>query len=742
MFTLGSRKRRSKGSGSDSIPDCRLPCARCGDQCPGFHMHGWRKTCVHCRCVREEHGFRSVPGALDRMVAKLVADVRRHSISDDDSGCASEEYAWVPPRLKPEQVHQYFSCIPEDKVPYVNSLGETYRVKQLLHQLPAHDSEPQYCNTLDENEKRELQLFSQKRKSENLGKGNVRLFPVTMTSAICRECGRPIQGGDLAVLASRAGPGACWHPQCFLCCQCHELLVDLIYFYQDGRMYCGRHHAEQIRPRCQACDEIILADECAEAEGRHWHLRHFCCSGCEAALGGQHYIMREGRPHCCSCYESLYSDYCDSCGEVIGIDQGQMTYEGQHWHAAESCFCCTRCRLPLLGRPFLPRGGLIFCSRPCSLGEDPYSSDSCDSALQSASRRTQCVDATGPIHRQRRCHSTTQCSENLTAAGCGVPEKGSINPAASSVAQPNGHLPAQSPQPPDLRPSDARPQRGASDVTSEYLEFLPKCSSRGTSTEKEADSAGELGSRVCDSQCASSAAPSESLPASPAVSAPPATSLPPDPCPPPPRPGGARVSFREPISCSYLIDEEDADEEEQGRGEDPTCGKLRFQRQTPQVCGAPRMELLADGPYQQRTSRRGGSGWSHSQGASGTPLHLSTRRHPQRTNATRPCLDALDWHGDLEKGPPAHNHAPLTLLPSRWKHEDPCSTCSSSSESEEEGYFLGQPIPLPPQLHRSVSGGGRGAGWMEGETGSSRRDGRGRPRSRSGKDGDAHCSIS
>lgn len=44
----------------------------------------------------------------------------------------------MPLRL---QVYQYFSCIPEDKVPYVNSPGERYRIKQLLHQLPAHDSE-------------------------------------------------------------------------------------------------------------------------------------------------------------------------------------------------------------------------------------------------------------------------------------------------------------------------------------------------------------------------------------------------------------------------------------------------------------------------------------------------------------------------------------------------------------------------------------------------------------------------
>lgn len=32
-------------------------------------------------------------------------DLARHSHSDDDSGCALEEYTWVPPGLKPDQVH-------------------------------------------------------------------------------------------------------------------------------------------------------------------------------------------------------------------------------------------------------------------------------------------------------------------------------------------------------------------------------------------------------------------------------------------------------------------------------------------------------------------------------------------------------------------------------------------------------------------------------------------------------------
>lgn len=60
----------------------------------------------------------------------------------------------------------------------------------------------------------------------------------------------------MAVFASRAGHGVCWHPPCFICSVCNELLVDLIYFYQDGKIYCGRHHAECLKPRCAACDEV------------------------------------------------------------------------------------------------------------------------------------------------------------------------------------------------------------------------------------------------------------------------------------------------------------------------------------------------------------------------------------------------------------------------------------------------------------------------------------------------------
>lgn len=175
------------------------------------------------------------------------------------------------------------------------------------------------------------------------------------------------------MFASRA-VGAAWHPSCFVCCLCHELLVDLIYFYEGGGVYCGRHHAEQLKPRCAACDEIIFSDECTEAEGRSWHMKHFACSNCERELGGQRYVMRDGRPFCCGCFEQLFSDYCETCGLPIGVDAGQMTHGAQHWHASAQCFRCYRCKHSLMGLPFLPRRGAVFCSQECG-HDDGFTSD-------------------------------------------------------------------------------------------------------------------------------------------------------------------------------------------------------------------------------------------------------------------------------------------------------------------------------------------------------------------------------
>ncbi|KAM6895905.1 LOW QUALITY PROTEIN: prickle-like protein 1b [Xenentodon cancila] len=342
---------------------------------------------------RNERGERPLPQGLEMeartggKIGKMSVGFQRSSTSDDDSGCALEEYTWVPPGLRPEQVQMYFSCLPEDKVPYINSPGEKHRIRQLFYQLPPHDNEVRYCHSLTEEEKRELHMFSTQRKREALGRGTPKILPRALQHTRCENCRGGINGGEMAIFASRAGPSPCWHPACFVCATCQELLVDLIYFYQNGKLLCGRHHAELLKPRCSSCDEIIFADECTEAEGRHWHMKHFACFECGTMLGGQRYIMKDGRPFCCGCFESLYAEYCEACGENIGVDHAQMTYEGVHWHATDQCFCCAQCKTSLLGCPFLPKQGRIYCSKACSQGEDIHASDSSDSAFQSARSR-------------------------------------------------------------------------------------------------------------------------------------------------------------------------------------------------------------------------------------------------------------------------------------------------------------------------------------------------------------------
>lgn len=324
----------------------------------------------------------------------ISPSTRQMTSDDDDSGCPIEEYSWVPPGLKPDQVHQYFSSIPEEKIPYVNSFGEKYRIKQLLFQLPPHDNEARYCNPLTQEEAEQLKLFSQQRKRESLGRAVARQIPLTHSGKLeCKNCEKSIDNGSIGIFAARAGSEACWHPGCFTCACCNELLVDLIYFYNaaDDKVYCGRHHAELFKPRCPACDEIIFSDECTEAENRSWHMTHFACFDCNELLGGQRYFMKSTKPYCCKCFEKIHVEYCATCGKAIGVDQGQISYEDQHWHATDECFKCYTCSKSLRGGlMFIPRHGVIYCSNNCLKNKNMKfiieHSKNLDSARQSPSQ--------------------------------------------------------------------------------------------------------------------------------------------------------------------------------------------------------------------------------------------------------------------------------------------------------------------------------------------------------------------
>uniref|UniRef100_A0ACB8F4R9 Uncharacterized protein n=1 Tax=Sphaerodactylus townsendi TaxID=933632 RepID=A0ACB8F4R9_9SAUR len=280
-----------------------------------------------------------------------IAALLPASSSDSDSGCALEDYIGLATEIPPAEVAIHFGSQSFNAVP-ATTLNWLH-IKALLQQLPPQDSDEKYCPAIGEEEREQLRTFAEQRRQESLGQGVRCLISSTTHGYFCKKP-----------------------------------LVDLIYFCRDGKIYCGRHHAEFFRPRCASCDQLIFTLECMEAEGLCWHEEHFCCLECDLPLGARRYVMKGGQPYCCACFESLYADVCQTCGEIIGVDSEQATLQGQHWHAKGSCFCCSLCQKALLGQLITTRHGLLFCSEACSLEKESVlsstGSDSSDSAFISA----------------------------------------------------------------------------------------------------------------------------------------------------------------------------------------------------------------------------------------------------------------------------------------------------------------------------------------------------------------------
>ncbi|XP_071469514.1 prickle-like protein 4 isoform X2 [Marmota flaviventris] len=224
------------------------------------------------------------------------------SANSDDSGHLPEE--------DPEDTSAQGPALLSLGIPHqdTNHVPNWPGLQTLLQQLPPQDSDERYCLTLGEDELAELRLFCVQRKQKALGQGVAHLVTPQLEGHTCEKCREQLKPGEYSVFAAPAGEQCCWHRPCFTCQACGQALVNLIYFYHDGHLYCGRHHAELLRPRCPACDQLIFSRRCTEAEGRRWHENHFCCQGCAGPLRGGHYALPGGSPYCPSCFESRYSD--------------------------------------------------------------------------------------------------------------------------------------------------------------------------------------------------------------------------------------------------------------------------------------------------------------------------------------------------------------------------------------------------------------------------------------------------
>ncbi|KAL1007783.1 hypothetical protein UPYG_G00091540 [Umbra pygmaea] len=327
------------------VPEGRGPlCQSCKGICSGFLPHSWRKACTVCGCSVEDHG----PGSDlddDYNMGRLLADskyayltakvkgfrvykrnrmvVTNPVVSRKDPTFDTITYDWAPPGLTQKLAMLYMKLLPKEKRPIAGTEGAGYRRRQLMRQLPVYDHDPSKCHRLlPEDQLQAMQAFVRLYK-EAVGVGEVTLpamggahpppvvkgepkngksLPVqpdltalTNTNGTedccqtreyhCSGCGQLAPQDSPVVYAEQAGYARLWHPACFVCGECGEALVDLVYFWREGRLLCGRHFSQGIRPRCSGCDELIFCEDFQKgADGRVWHPDHYCCWQCSQIL--------------------------------------------------------------------------------------------------------------------------------------------------------------------------------------------------------------------------------------------------------------------------------------------------------------------------------------------------------------------------------------------------------------------------------------------------------------------------
>ncbi|KAI0642656.1 hypothetical protein C8Q79DRAFT_983257 [Trametes meyenii] len=217
---------------------------------------------------------------------------------------------------------------------------------------------------------------------------NPRLEAAKRSGLVCGGCGGAIIGRIVSAMDMR------WHPGCFRCCVCDELLENLSSYAHDGRPYCHLDYHEKFAPRCYHCqtaivDERFITLDDPELGKRTYHEQHFFCAECgdpflppaapgapsrtfagdgEFAVGAEDdvgFTVYRGHPYCEACHVRLRMPKCKKCKRSIRDGMQAVEALGGKW--CWECFTCASCDKPFDDPAFFQRDGKPFCERCFSI---------------------------------------------------------------------------------------------------------------------------------------------------------------------------------------------------------------------------------------------------------------------------------------------------------------------------------------------------------------------------------------
>ncbi|TXT11002.1 hypothetical protein VHUM_01753 [Vanrija humicola] len=198
------------------------------------------------------------------------------------------------------------------------------------------------------------------------------------SAILCAGCDHPIIGRIVRAMDRR------WHPGCFKCGVCSELLEHVSAYEHDGKPYCHLDYHDRFAHRCHHCKTPIVDPRFITLDDdvlgqRFYHELHFFCSECgdpfldpskSSAPGTEFagprqddgetsdFVIHKGHPYCERCHLRLHKPKCRGCKQPI--PDVALTALGSKWHA--ECFVCDNCTKPFANNLFFPSEGKAFCT--------------------------------------------------------------------------------------------------------------------------------------------------------------------------------------------------------------------------------------------------------------------------------------------------------------------------------------------------------------------------------------------
>ncbi|XP_037047443.1 four and a half LIM domains protein 2-like isoform X2 [Bradysia coprophila] len=194
-----------------------------------------------------------------------------------------------------------------------------------------------------------------------------------------------------------------------VCCwhECHKNLARQRYVLHDDHPYCIKCYENVFSDKCEKCNKIIGIDsKNLSHNGKHWHKACFKCNKCRKSLVDKQFGSKEDKIYCGKCYDSQFASTCDACKEIICFGTKKMEYKARQWH--ENCFTCSGCKVFIGKSSFFPKEQEIYCS---ACYEEKYATKcvKCNSIITSYG----VTYRNKPWHR--RCFTCTTCKTYLSA---------------------------------------------------------------------------------------------------------------------------------------------------------------------------------------------------------------------------------------------------------------------------------------------------------------------------------------